>query len=281
MRLSLTFIAMISVGCGIDTAAPDPGDDTGAGAGGMPIGDPGPSDPGEGTGPVTEVSGHVTANTTWSNTIHAIDLVTVNTGVTLTVAAGTTVDLSTGLGVLGTLVLQGTRDSKVVFRPAGSTGFNVSVPQGGMMTAHYLVQTGGSLMISGTGKVTLVDTRMSHASGDLLVMSGGTLDMTYSAIGLEPGDKDTTHCDMHVSGPVSITAEHSNFATAAYGLMLYSASLADFRHTNWFGNAIDVAISPPVAADFSYSYFAKGAPSQGGLTVENMATMRLPDAGVR
>lgn len=279
MRLCLTLIAMISVGCGIDTAAPDPGDN-GAGAGGMPI-DPGPSDPGEGTGPVTEVSGHITANTTWSSTIHATDLVTVNAGVTLTVAAGTTVDLSTGLNVLGTLVLQGSRDSKVVFRPAGSTGFNVSIPQGGMMTASYLVQTGGSLMISGTGKVTLVDTQLSHASGDLLVMSGGTLDMTYSAIGLEPGDKDTTHCDMHVSGPVSITAEHSNFATAAYGLMLYSASLADFRHTNWFGNAIDVAISPPVAADFSYSFFAKGAPSQGGLTVNNMATMRLPDAGVR
>jgi hypothetical protein len=35
------------------------------------------------------------------------DLVTVNAGVTLTVAAGTTVDLSTGLNVLGTLVLQG------------------------------------------------------------------------------------------------------------------------------------------------------------------------------
>src|SRR5262245_53065793 len=123
MRLGLTLIAMISVGCGIDTAAPDPGNDNGVGAGGMPIGDPGPSDPGEGTGPVTDVAGHITANTTWSNTIHATDLVTVNAGVTVTVAAGTTVDLSTGLSVLGTLVLQGSRNSKVVFRPAGSTGF--------------------------------------------------------------------------------------------------------------------------------------------------------------
>ncbi|HEY6178343.1 MAG TPA: hypothetical protein VIX73_28000 [Kofleriaceae bacterium] len=281
MRLGLTLIAMISVGCGIDTAAPDPGDDGTGTPGGNPTGDPGPGDPGEGTGPVTEVSGKIAADTTWSNTIHATALVTVNAGVTLTVAAGTTVDFIGGLTVQGTLVLQGTRDSKVVFRPAGSSGFAVSVPQGGAMTASYLVQTGGSLGISGTGKVTLVDTQLSNASGDLLVMSGGTLDMTYSAIGLEPGDKDTTHCDMHVSGPVSISAEHSNFATAAYGLMLYSASLADFQHTNWFGNAIDVAISPPVAANFSYSYFAKGAPSQGGLTVDNMATMRLPDAGVR
>src|ERR1041385_7255157 len=95
MRLGLTLIAMISVGCGIDTAAPDPGDN-GVGAGGMPI-DPGPSDPGEGTGPVTEVSGHITASTTWSNTIYATDLVTVNAGVTLTVAAGTTVDFIGGL----------------------------------------------------------------------------------------------------------------------------------------------------------------------------------------
>jgi hypothetical protein len=58
--------------------------------------------------------------------------------------------------------------------------------------------TGGiGTTISGTGKVTLVDRQMSHAPGDFLVMAGGTLHMTYSAIGLEPGQRDSTHCNMH------------------------------------------------------------------------------------
>jgi hypothetical protein len=281
MRIALTLIAMISVGCGIDTAAPDPGEEPGTGGTGGSS-DPGPGDPGEGTGPITEVSGHIKTSTTWSNTIHAISPITVDAGVTLTVAAGTTVDVATGITVLGTLALQGSKAAKVVLRPAsGTTTFKVSVPAGGALTASYLVQTGGGLLISGTGSVTLVDSLMSHADGDLLVMSAGTLTMTYSAIGLEPGDKDTTHCDMHVSGPATITATHSNFSTASYGLMLYAASHADFQYTNWFGNAIDAAITPPVAADLSHSYFAKGAPSQVGLTTDDMAMMRVPDAGVR
>lgn len=283
MRIALTLIAMISAGCGIDTAAPEPGDDTGMpGQGGAPTGDPGPGDPGPGSGPVTEVSGHVTANTTWSGTIHAISPITVDAGVTLTVSAGTTVDVATGITVLGMLALDGEKAARVGLRPAsGTTTFNLSVPAGGVLTATYLVQTGGSLILSGTGKATLVDSQLSHADGDLLIMSAGTLDMTYSAIGLEPGDKDTTHCDMHVSGAATITATHSNFGTASYGLMLYAASHADFQYTNWFGNSIDTAITPPVAADFSHSYFARGAPSQVGLTTQDMATMRVTDAGVR
>ena len=252
MRLALTLIAMISVGCGIDTAAKEPGDEHGGGAGGPgdPGGstDPGPGDPGEGTGPVTEVSGHIKTDTTWSDTIHAISPITIDAGVTLTVAAGTTVDVATGITVLGTLALQGSKAARVVLRPAsGTTAFRVTVPNGGALTASYLVQTGGSFMISGTGSVTLVDSLMSHGDGDLLVMSAGTLNMTYSAIGLEPGDKDTTHCDMHVNGAAMITATHSNFGTASYGLMLYAASHADFQYTNWFANSIDTDITPPVA----------------------------------
>ena len=284
MRLALTLIAMISVGCGIDTAAPDPGAEPG-GPGGSPGGttDPIPGDPGEGTGPITEVSGHIKTNTTWSDTIHAISPITIDAGVTLTVAAGTTVDVATGITVNGTLALQGMKAARVALRPAsGTTVFSIVVPAGGTMTASYLVQSGGNLSISNTGSVTLVDSQLSHGDGDLLVMSGGTLNMTYSAIGLEPGDKDTTHCDMHVSGAATITATHSNFGTAAYGLMLYADSHADFTYTNWFGNEIDAAITPSVLADVSHSYFAKGAPrAQVGLTADGMATMRVPDAGVR
>jgi len=108
------------------------------------------------------------------------------------------------------------------------------------------------------------------------------LNMTYSAIGLEPGQIDSTHCDMHVSGPVAITATHSNFSTSSYGLMFYGGSNADFRYTNWFGNAIDIDRGgAAVTGNFSGSYFASGAPSYVGFTMQDMATKRVADAGVR
>jgi hypothetical protein len=286
MKLALALIATISAGCGIDTAAPAPG---GAGGIGGGSGDPGTTDdgdPGEGTGLVTSVSGHITTRSQWVGVIHVVGDVTIDAGATLQVAAGATVDVArgTGITVLGTLDIQGVQSSKVVFRWAtpGENWYGLAIPGGGAMTAHYLVQVGGGTTISGTGKVTLVDTRMSHAGGDFLVMSGGTLNMTYSAIGLEPGQSDSTHCDMHVSGPVAITATHSNFSTSSYGLMFYGGSNADFRYTNWFGNAIDIdRAGAAVTGNFSNSYFAAGAPSYAGFTTQDMAARRVADAGVR
>jgi hypothetical protein len=279
MKLALALIAMISAGCGIDTAAPAPNDPGGIGGRG------GGSDNGGG-GPVTSVSGHLTASTTWTDAIHVTGDLTIDAGVTLHVAAGTTVDIAAGAGVtvLGTLDIQGDRSSKVAFRWAnpGDNWYGIAIPDGGSLTASYLIQIGGGTSISGTGKVTLVDTQMSHAGGDFLVMSGGTLNMTYSAIGLEPGQSDSTHCDMHVSGPVAITATHSNFSTSSYGLMFYGGSNADFRYTNWFSNAIDIdRAGAAVTGNFSDSYFARGAPSYPGFTVQDMAPQRVADAGVR
>ncbi len=298
MKLALALI-VISAGCGIDTAAPapsGPGGIAGGGGGGGGSepgttggsGNPGTlndGDPGDGTGPVTSVSGHITANATWIDVVHVIGDVTIDAGVTLQVAAGTTVDIAAGAGitVLGTLDIQGVKTSKVAFRWAnpGDNWYGIAIP-GGSMTASYLIQVGGGTTISGTGKVTLVDTQMSHAGGDFLVMSGGTLNMMYSAIGLEPGQSDGTHCDMHVSGPVAIIASHSNFSTSSYGLMFYGGSNADFRYTNWFDNAIDIdRQGAAVTGNFSGSYFARGAPSYVGFTMQDMATQRVADAGVR
>src|SRR4051794_41726016 len=126
MKLALALIAMISAGCGIDTAAPAPGGagggGGGAGGGSNPGGgDPGTTndgDPGDGTGPVTSVSGHIGANSKWVDVVHVVGDLTIDAGVTLQVAAGATVDIAGGAGitVLGTLDIQGVRASKVVFR---------------------------------------------------------------------------------------------------------------------------------------------------------------------
>src|ERR1051325_7630192 len=121
MKLAFALVATISwMGCGIDTATPGsggPGTDPATNLGDP--GDPGnnPGDPGDGKGPITEFSGHITANTTWKDTIHVIGTVTIDAGKTLTVSPGTTVDVTTSqaISVLGVLDIQGTKETKVVF----------------------------------------------------------------------------------------------------------------------------------------------------------------------
>jgi hypothetical protein len=237
---------------------------------------------------VTEVSGRITASTSWQDTIHVTGSVTIDAGVTVTVLPGTTIAVTTSKGVAiniaGVLDIQGMKASKVVIRPATADEFwgDTSVVQGGVMRASYLVQTGGGISIAAGAKVTLVDTQMSHSPGDFLVMSGGTLDMSYSAIGLELGQRDTTHCDLHVAGPVTLNVTHSNISTSAFGIMFYGGINADFTYDNWFGNGLDVELAgTPVTGDFSHSYFAKGPPTGPGLTATSMATSRVADAGVR
>jgi hypothetical protein len=282
MKLACALFATAMIGCGIDTAAP--GDPGAPGNPGTP-GDLPPGDPGDGTGPVTDVSGHITASTTWSNTIHVVDTVTIDAAVTVTVQAGTTVDVMAGkaINVSGTLDIQGTRDARVVFRSAtpGDYWGDIAVLRGGTLQENYLVQTSGGLGIASGAKATVVNTWMSHSAGDLLTMAGGSLDMSYSQIGLDSGH-DSIHCALHVSGPIAINVTHSNITTSSYGIMFYGGTSAVFTHNNWFGNGIDIDTNPayPVSGDFSDSYFAKGAPTNPGVTATNLSTARLADAGV-
>jgi hypothetical protein len=272
MKRVLLLIAAASTGCGIDTAASGPGSGN-------------PADPGDGAGPVTEVSGHLTTSATWKDTIHVVGSTVIDPGATITVMPGTTVDVGTDvtIAVSGALDIRGTRASKVVFRSATPDEYWIGIAvRGGTVTASYLVEVGGGLNITTGGKVVLTDSHLSHTLGDLLVMAGGTLDMTYSAIGLDAG-RDTTHCNLHIAGAPTITATHSTISAAAYGMMLYGGTNADFRYTNWLGNGIDVATEPAysVTADFSDSYFARGAPTYVGFTAQNMASALVADAGVR
>lgn len=247
---------------------------------------PDPTDPGSGTGTVTEVGGHITASTTWREAIHVTAPVVVDPGVTLTIAAGATVDFPEGAGITvsGTLDIQGTKDQRVTLRGAtGNFWDSVIVPRDGVMTAHYLVQTGAGVHISYTGRATIVDSHFSHAKGDLLIMASGALDMSYSEIGLPVG-RDIMHCDLHIGGaPSSVKITHSNLSAASYAMMFYGGNYLDLTYNNWFGNANDIITEPgpPVSGDFSYSYFARGTPTNPGVMATHMATAMLTDTGPR
>ena len=267
LGLSLPLVACV-IGSGTETGGP--------GSGGSNGSDLGPA-PGPG-------GDHIAADTTWTGTMNVTATTTVDAGVKLTIAAGTTVKFgsSGALVVKGTLDVPGTKAQVVNLVPA-STGdhfIGISVSAGGSVTMSYVVQTGGAITVDG-GSFKATDTRMSHASHDLLVVNDGKVDVSYSSIGMDPdGGADTTHCDMHFGGSGStIKVTHSNISTSAYGLMLYGGNNVDLTLNNWSNNPIQIDTLPGVSADISGGFFDKGAPTAGGgatLTYNNPAPNRLP-----
>ncbi|MBL0212392.1 MAG: hypothetical protein IPQ07_00645 [Myxococcales bacterium] len=265
------------------------GSDQGAGGGGGGGGGGGTPDAGGGGG---GAAGHITTSTTWTGTMDLTASTTIDPGVTVTVMPGTKINLASGasLTVGGILDAQGTKASVITIGAATAGQFHsgLSIPTGGEVRFAYVVQTGGGIMTSG-GKATIVDSLMSKASGDFLVMSGGNIDISYSQIGLAEGATgDTTHCDMHFGGTGNtIKVTHSNIGTTPYGLMFYAGTGAIFTNNNWYGNQTDVDVTPGsgVVGDFTGSWFDGAAPvAKAGTTLNGLAalsTTKLVDAGPR
>jgi hypothetical protein len=146
----------------------------------------------------------------------------------------------------------------------------------------YVQQTGGGFGLGGTAHLTVRDSTFSHVTHDLLVISGGTIDMQYSWIGVAEGHPDTTHCDMHIEGGTPIvTVSHSNISTAVYGMMFYAGTGANFTYNNWYSNGTNIDRFPPASGDVSNGYFKAGNPTITGVTANNMATALVTDAGPR
>jgi hypothetical protein len=237
----------------------------------------------------TDVSSDVTADTTWTGLIKVHTAIKVATGVTLTVDPGSVIQLdpAAGITVNGTVTINGAKGNVVTIGPATGNKYwrAWTVPGGGMLNMTYVQQTGGAFSISGTGKLMARDSEYSNAGNavDLLVSSGGTIDMQYSWLGEPEGTTDTTHCDMHFEGsaPLNLTISHSNVSTSSYGIMLYAGNV-DLTYNNWFGNSFDIDRQATGMGNLSNSYFKKGNPTaSASLTQANMATSMVADAGPR
>lgn len=245
-------------------------------------GDGSGSGSGSGSGVPGEISGSIKESTTWSGTVTFKGPATIEQGVTVTVAAGTTMNFvgSNSLTVKGTLDVQGTSAQKVNIKPATGSYFGgLSVT--GTLKLKYAVQKGGGLYLQSGSTTTITDTLLSNVQGDFLVMGGGDLTMSYSQVGVP---NDTTHCQLHFNGAGRVSITKSNIVGAPYGFMFYGGTSGVYTDNNWFGNDIQVdASTSGVSGDFSRSWFDKGAPVDGqkGVTFKNPAAAKLTDAGVR
>ena len=238
----------------------------------------------------TGLSGTIAANATWAGATLISGAVTIPAGVTVTVSAGAALTLSAAAGITvnGILDIEGTKASPVTIGPDVAAGHwsGIDVKTGGTYTLKYGTQTGGGLYTDG-GTANVTDSHMlgEPASGDYLVMNGGSVDVEYTTIGLEaPGD--STHCNLHFNSATSIKFTHNNNLNSPYGLMFYGGTGADFTHNNWISDKtagdIDIEPSPMGTGDFSSGYFSNGQPAgTPGLTYNTLATARLLDCGPR
>ena len=271
LGLSLPLVACV-IGSGTDTT------------GGTGSGSNNGSDLGPGPGPGGD---HISADTTWTGAMSVANTLTVDAGIKLTIAPGTTVKFgpSGAIVVNGTLDMPGTKAQPVnlVEATIGAHFIGTAISAGGAITMNYVVQNGGGITVNPGGKLTAINSQMSHAGHDFLVITDGTVDVSYSSIGMDPdGGTDTTHCDMHFGGSgSSIKVTHSNISTSVYGLMLYGGNNLDLTLNNWSNNSYtQIDTQPGVSADVSGGFFDKAPVAGAGatLTYNNPAPNRLPVA---
>jgi hypothetical protein len=271
LGLSLPLVACV-IGSGTDTGGTGPGGS--GGSGGSDLG-PGPAPGGD----------HIAADMTWTGAMSVTGTTTVDAGVKLTIAAGTTVKFgpSGAIVVNGSLDVQGTKAQPVnlVEATIGDHFIGTTISAGGAITMNYAVQNGGGIAVNPGGKLTVTNSQLSHSSHDFLVVTDGTVDVSYSSIGMDPdGGADTTHCDMHFGGSGStIKVTHSNISTSVYGLMLYGGNNVDLTLNNWSNNSFtQIDTQPGVSADISGGFFDKAPVAGAGatLTYNNPAPSRLP-----
>jgi hypothetical protein len=241
--------------------------------------------PGDAPEQVTDVTTNVTTDTTWSGLVKVHNSITVSAGVTLTVAPSTRIQLASAadITVAGTVTIGGTKTGPVVIEDlTPGVYWGVFASTSGTINMTYVQQIGGGFGIGGTAHLTVRDSTFSHVTHDLLVVSGGTIDMQYSGIGVAEGHTDSTHCDMHFEGGTPmITVSHSNISTAVYGMMFYAGPNANFTYNNWFSNTTDIERFPPATGDVSHGYFKAGNPNISGVTANTMSGTIVTDAGPR
>jgi hypothetical protein len=272
MKLAVAAVFLLAA-CGNDSM-PLSADASGGGGGG-----------GGSNTMVTTINGSPTGDATWSGTIRITASIDIPNGVTITVAAGSTVEVasSASITVDGALTIAGAKGSTVTVQGlANDTWGFLTVDSGGAVSMSYAEYTGGNIDVRGGGSIMLRDSELSRVSGDLLTSEGGNIDVEYSWLGEPTGTTDTTHCDMHFEGgSPTLSITHTNVSTSVYGVMFYAGTSADFTYNNWFSNSIQVDTTTAVSGDFSNGWFDKNPPSGAGITAGSLATAMIADAGPR
>jgi hypothetical protein len=116
-----------------------------------------------------------------------------------------------------------------------------------------------AMQISVGGNVTVTDSEFRGAPGDLIILNGGALTMSYCDIGANP---TTEHDAFHISSSSGLNISYTNIIGAAYAISIANTSNASVTYNNFLNNGIDVSnLGSNVAIDMSANYWDNGQPS--------------------
>ncbi len=252
-----------------------------------------------GTLPVTNITANITVPTTWTAGVYWVkNNITVNSGVTLTLAPGVIVKMapSTQIAVTGSLSVQSTYDSLVVFTSerddsygGDSNGDNdATSPAPGNWTyvyfanaaslANVIVKYGSNNMYFSGPSFSLSYVYSSVASGYGLFADGSPTSMTFTDSYFT--GNGNTGAYMSGSNGAVVNVDRSNFLrNGTHGVYLVNGSIASFDSSSAsFNNQFGVYTTQSNAATaqaFTHSMFVKNG--QVGLSVgsQNSATITI------
>jgi hypothetical protein len=136
-------------------------------------------------------------------------------------------------------------------------------------------------VVGAGGNVTITDTVFRGGPGDLVIVNGGALTMSYCDIG---SDLTTEHGDLFISSSAQLNISYSNIASAMYGISVGNTSTASVTFNNFLNNDNDVLnLGSSVAIDMSSNYWDSGAPSALGseFNLGSPSPTPIPAAGPR
>jgi hypothetical protein len=137
--------------------------------------------------------------------------------------------------------------------------------------------------IGAGGDLTITDSVLLQSSHDLIVMSGGSLSMTYSSIG--GAQSSYEHCNYHIGSADSIVVTDSIIGSSVYGIMLGNIDGSVWTNNNFTENnpGNDVLdLGGVTNADMRQNYWDQGAPAPGaGYDTSTPLAAPNPSAGPR
>jgi parallel beta helix pectate lyase-like protein len=152
-----------------------------------------------------------------------------------------------------------------------------------ILNSDFHKMNNGGVTVDATGDLTLTDSVIWGAQGgDLLIVNGGKLTVSYCDIGSTAADSNE-HGNLFISSASGISVTYSNIIGAMYGVMIGNTSNAHFEYDNFLSNGTDVSsLGNNVAGDMSFDYWENGAPSLGSeFVVGSPAPTPIASAGPR
>jgi hypothetical protein len=130
--------------------------------------------------------------------------------------------------------------------------------------------TSNGISVLNGANVTITDTHLTTAGGDIVVQNGGTLKIDYAEIGKVLDSYE--HCGIHINAAESLIIEHTQLHSNVYGAMIGQTTNARINYSNWEQNGTDIDdLGGNTGLDLKNNYWS-GTPSSAGVTTGASAT---------